>query len=81
MFKILQAFEKGTDTLTVVPGSWESKGHLFWPKHNAHKLIKRAESIPEDNWFIMNCNLKMDNISNYNLTKEKLEKMLVRERG
>ena len=79
MFKIVETVEKGSKKLTIVPSGWESNGELSWPKFKADKLIKVADSLPEDSWFRMSCKLKRNHLLNYDIAEEELERMLEKD--
>ncbi|KAJ8964619.1 hypothetical protein NQ317_003846 [Molorchus minor] len=69
MFKIVQTIEKGLKQLTIVPSAWVQNNQLSWPKKGADKLIRNANSVPEENWFTMV----------YEIAEEELERMLENE--
>lgn len=79
MFKIVETVEKGSKKLTIVPSGWESNSELAWPKFRAVKLIKVADSLPEDSWFRMHCKLKRNHLFNYDVAEEELDRMLEKD--
>jgi len=75
MFKIVQTFEKNKIVLTIVPANWELNNVLWWPRYRADKLIKIADSAPDDTWFKMKCKLKRNHLFNLEVAEEELERM------
>lgn len=78
-FKIIQTNENQRKMLVIVPSMWEENGHLWWPPKNTTKyktLMKDELSRPEKNqWKLMDCTLKRNNIRTYDLAEAELSIM------
>jgi len=75
MFKIVQTIEKNKIVLTIVPSGWEANGILSWPRYKVDKLIKIADSQPDETWFQMKCRLKRNYLLNLEVAEEELDRM------
>ncbi|RVE41229.1 hypothetical protein evm_014121 [Chilo suppressalis] len=75
-YKIVRTFEKGKNMHWIAPSPWERNNIVKWPKHNALKFVKSANTLPQPDWRDIKCQVKRRNIPTYEEAERELDFLL-----